>query len=303
MKIRLTAITDKGLERANNEDAFVLCPDLSHPDWSMSDTTSHLPLGRLGTLAVVADGMGGANAGDVASAMIIDFLKETITPDAVAPIVGNDAQIRQFLTDVTRRADERLKLHAFDHPETAGMGSTLVVCWLLPREGDPSVVDCHVAWCGDSRCYVYNPATGLRQLTKDHSYVQQLVDRGEITEAEAFNHPDSNLITRGLGDLDFDAVPDLSSHALQPGEWLLLCSDGLCGYCKDADILKAIGATYPDALATRRVLMQMALDAGGFDNITVAIASAIADDAAEPQCESTSSGGFLLRLKHFLLGD
>lgn len=306
MKIKLSAVTDRGKERENNEDAFVLCPDLKNPDWSVADTATHLPLGPYGTLAVVADGMGGANAGDVASALAIDFIKKSFVPDVLADVVKSDATVRQFLTDLVRQADDFIQTHAFDHPETAGMGTTLVVCWIVPAPGDaqPSAApQAYVAWCGDSRCYVFNPAKGLRPLTKDHSYVQQLIDSGQITEAEAFTHPDSNLITRGLGDLDFDAEPDMVCHALQTGDWLLLCSDGLCGYCTNDDIERTLRSHYPDASVSRDHLLQMALDAGGYDNITVAIASAIADDAAEPQQQPASGGGgFIQWLKSLFLG-
>ncbi|MBR5657418.1 MAG: serine/threonine-protein phosphatase [Prevotella sp.] len=289
MKIKLSAITDIGKEREHNEDAFVLCPDLSNPDWSLDETAVHLSLGPYGSLAVVADGMGGANAGDVASSMAIDAIKKHFTTHALGEVIKSDTAICQFLSDYVKDASESIQTHAFDHPETAGMGTTIVVCWILKQEDETKA---HIAWCGDSRCYLYNPKEGLRQLTKDHSYVQDLVDKGEITEEEAFNHPDGNLITRGLGDLDFDAQADFVSHTLQAGDWLLLCSDGLCGYCTNEAIANAVKGVYPDVTACRDRLLKVALDAGGYDNITIAIVSAIGDDEAEPK-KVANDGGFL----------
>ncbi len=292
MKIKLSAITDVGKEREHNEDAFVLCPDLSKPDWSVDDTAVHLPLGPYGSLAVVADGMGGANAGDVASAMTVDSIKKFFSAEQLAEVVKSDAAIRNFLSAFVTKTNEELQTYAFDHPETAGMGTTIVICWMLP-----SSPIAYIAWCGDSRCYVYNPNDGLRPLTKDHSYVQQLVDKGEITEEETFTHPDSNLITRGLGDVDCDALPDIVCYTPQSGDWLLLCSDGLCGYCTNEAIANVVKVDYPAITACRDHLLKMALDAGGYDNITIAIASVINDDDAEPD-ESANDGGFLKWLKN-----
>ena len=293
MKIHLSAITDIGKEREHNEDAFVLCPDLSNPDWSLDETSAHLSLGPYGSLAVVADGMGGANAGDVASSMAIDAIKKHFTANPLDEVIKSDTAICQFLSDYVKIASESIQTHAFDHPETAGMGTTIVVCWMLEQEG---ATKAHIAWCGDSRCYLYNPKEGLRQLTKDHSYVQQLVDSGEITEEEAFYHPDGNLITRGLGDLDSDAQADFVSHTMQAGDWLLLCSDGLCGYCTNNAIANAVKEYYPAVTACRDHLLKMALNAGGHDNITIAIASAIGDNDEEP-VRITNNKGFLKWLK------
>ena len=294
MKIKLSAITDVGKEREQNEDAFVLCPDLSKPDWSVDDTAVHLPLGPYGSLVVVADGMGGANAGDVASAMTIDSIKKFFSTEQLAEIVKSDAAIRNFLSAFVTKTNEELQSYAFDHPETAGMGTTIVICWILP-----SSPLAYIGWCGVSRCFVYNPNDGLHPLTKDHSYVQQLVDKGEITEEETFTHPDSNLITRGLGDVDCDALPDIVCYTPQPGDWLLLCSDGLCGYSTNDAIARVVASAYPDVTACRNLLLKLALDAGGYDNITIAIASAIGDNDAEP-VKIINNGNFLNWLKRLI---
>ena len=126
----------------------------------------------------MADGMGGTNAGEVASAVAIDSIGKTFTPEAVDKAASDDSKIRELLTTAIKDADKAINQHMVDHPETAGMGTTIVLCWVKDDKA-------YTAWCGDSRCYLYNDK-GLKPLTKDHSYVQELVDRGEITEEEAF---------------------------------------------------------------------------------------------------------------------
>ena len=202
MKINISATTDVGCNRENNEDAFAFCPDLSDPDWRQKHTGGYLPLGSQGALLIVADGMGGANAGEVASAVAIDSISRTFSPKAIENATNDDQKICELLTTAIKDADKAVNMHMIDHPETAGMGTTIVLCWV---KGDKA----YTAWCGDSRCYIYNDK-GLQPLTKDHSYVQELVDRGEITEEEAFTHPDNNVITRGLGE-----VPTLLRRSLR----------------------------------------------------------------------------------------
>ena len=227
MKLRIVAKTDIGKERDQNEDAFIICPDLSHPNWKLDK--AQVDLSPYGSLLVVADGMGGANAGEVASSLAIDVIRQFFSASEVASAIDSEKQIKAYLQSAIKSADATIKEHMTKHPETTGMGTTIVVCWILNDKA-------HIAWCGDSRCYMYNSKKGLKALTKDHSYVQELVDEGTITEKEAFSHPDSNLITRGLGDFDTDALADIVTYSIQPNDILLLCSDGLCGYCDNNTI-------------------------------------------------------------------
>ena len=155
--------------------------------------------------------------------------------------------------------------------ETAGMGTTIVICWLLEDIA-------YIAWCGDSRCYVFNKLQGLKALTKDHSYVQELVDQGKLSEEEAFTHPQNNIITRGLGDFDTEAVPDIITYTSLPGDMIMLCSDGLCGYCTDKAIEKTMKARHAQPRQCVTALLKIALEAGGGDNITVATALISNDD-------------------------
>ena len=151
-------------------------------------------------------------------------------------------------------------------PETLGMGTTIVICWLLK-----DLV--YVAWCGDSRCYIYNNESGLKALTTDHSWVQELVDRGDISEEEALHHPDNNIITRGLGDFDRNAIPDIITHPITSNDIILLCSDGLCGYCDNQTIESIVKEHQSNLNRCCNKLINTALKSGAEDNITIALAS------------------------------
>ncbi len=279
MKISISATTDVGRGRENNEDAFVFCPDLSNPQWHLSDTDGYIPLGPLGTLIIVADGMGGANAGEVASAVATQTIREVFTSAPLADIITSDDSIRQLLAHAIKKADEAINLKVFDSPDTAGMGTTIVVCWITPAKA-------YAAWCGDSRCYRYNDVEGLLPLTKDHSYVQELIDRGELTEEQAFTHPDNNIITRGLGDFDTLVAPDINVSAVSPSDVFLLCSDGLCGYCTNDQIAAILAEGHGNTRRCAQHLLQKALDVPGDDNICIVVASVL-DDAASPRSESS----------------
>ena len=276
MKIRIAAITDVGKERENNEDALIVCPSIASQDWQQQQTDSYSTIGHLGSLLIVADGMGGANAGEVASSLAINTIKDAFTVENATEALKSDEQLDQLLQNAIRHADEAIDDRIFQDPDTGGMGTTIVVCWIVNGKA-------HIAWCGDSRCYVYHPQRGLKRLTKDHSLVQEMVDKGEITEKEAFTHPDSNIITRGLGDFDARPTADIAHYDLQSSDTLMLCSDGLCGYCTDKDIEKTFDNHCTDVTVLRDELLRQALEAGGYDNICIALASVIGDDEEQPE--------------------
>ena len=276
MKIRIAAITDVGKERENNEDALMFCSSIASQDWQQLQTDGYSAIGQLGALLIVADGMGGANAGEVASALAIKAVRDAFTAENATEALQSDEQIEQLLQNAIRHADEAIDDRIFLDPETEGMGTTIVVCWITNDKA-------HIAWCGDSRCYVYHPQRGLTRLTKDHSLVQELVDKGEITETEAFTHPDSNIITRGLGDFDGRPTADIVHYDLLPSDTIMLCSDGLCGYCTDKDIEKTFDEHCADIANLRDELLREALEAGGYDNIGIALASVIGDDDEQPE--------------------
>ncbi len=265
IKFRIAAKTDVGCARSNNEDNFQAAADLSQPTMTWVNNQTY-DLGEKGALLVVADGMGGMNAGEVASAIAIETVREFFTPERITPeVLKSRFTIEKFMKDVVVEADRRIKSRSTS--ETRGMGTTIVMAWLLQGQ-------CYVCWCGDSRAYLYNPLNGLVQLSKDHSYVQALVDLGKITTEEAFDYPDNNVITRCLCDAHQKAEPDclLQPRQLCDGDLILLCSDGLNGMLRDNEISKLIKEGPDDVNQLTDALIDGALAAGGNDNVTVAVA-------------------------------
>ena len=265
LKLRIAAGTNVGLIRPNNEDNFVVCPDLSASVWTIPQVGDPADLGDLGALLVVADGMGGANAGEVASAIAIETIQQMFVPDEIATLVGDDKLIQEFMKEVVKTADLNIYRHSQSDTATEGMGTTVVMAWILGHRA-------YVCWCGDSRCYVFSPDKAtLERVSKDHSYVQELVDHGDLNPDYASDHPLSNIITRCLGDREKRAVPDTRIYELHHGDIVMLCSDGLCGLCKDSQIAEVM-AEYGDTPATLKdELISAALSAGGHDNVTVAL--------------------------------
>lgn len=290
MKIKIVAVTDTGKERTNNEDAYIICPDLSQQDWSHSETPTYISLNKYGSLLVVADGMGGANAGEVASSIATKSIRRAFSKDNVENAIKNNG-IEDLLYSCIKDADESINQKIYEDPDTSGMGTTIVVCWVIGNIA-------YIAWCGDSRCYVYNAFKGLKLLSKDHSLVQELIDKGEITEKEAFTHPDNNVITRGLGDVDSQSTPEIINYPLSPNDIVLLCSDGLCGYCTNRAIEKILEKNSIDIMKCRDELMKLALEAGGYDNICIALASIIGDYQSLP-LEPTLMQKFIIKLKRY----
>lgn len=272
VSFKLFAGTNKGL-RENNEDNFTVCPDLTKDEWIVPvDQQQAIPLGKRGCVMVVADGMGGQNAGEVASAIAINTVQEMLSPEHLpADVLEKPDSIKSFLKRVIVEADKRVKLHADEYPETFGLGSTIIIAWLLGQK-------VYIAWLGDSRAYSFLPEKGIGRLSKDHSYVQQLVDSGAITEEEAMNHPNSNIITRSLGDTSQKAKADVAEYEIENGEIILLCSDGLCGVCEDSMIDDIISAEQADLVQCKDALITAALNEGGSDNITIAMLQVLSDD-------------------------
>lgn len=265
IKFRIAAKTDVGCVRTNNEDNFQAAASLEEPTMRWVNNQSY-DLGPRGSLLVVADGMGGMNAGEVASAIAIDTVRDFFNPENLTPeVLKSRFTIEKFMKDVVVEADRRIKEQSTD--TTRGMGTTIVISWLL---GD----SCYVCWCGDSRAYIYNDDCGLFQISKDHSYVQSLVDAGEISEEDAFDFPNSNVITRCLCDAKQKAVPDclLTPQPLCNGDIILLCSDGLSGMLRDKEMEEIIRANKENMDTLSDALIDGALKAGGADNVTVAVA-------------------------------
>lgn len=263
---KMTAETNVGLVRTNNEDNFIVNPDLTQQDnWFVpADAEQVITLGEKGCVLVVADGMGGMNAGEVASEIAVASVKEAFSKFSEnSSIPADPDRIASFLKKTVVEADASIKKRLKEDPSTSGMGTTIVVAWVIRTTA-------HIVWCGDSRAYLFKPESGIIRLSKDHSYVQELVDSGKLDEELAFDHPNSNIITRSLGDTPSKPQPDYVCRELQKDDILLLCSDGLCGLCRDEEIGKVMTVS-EDMTVCRDNLIEAALNAGGYDNVTVAL--------------------------------
>ncbi len=231
--------TDIGLVRETNQDAFCFGSFDDNNCW-----------------AVVCDGMGGVSGGQVASKICVEKVAEGIKRGYREKMTVSSA--KNLLTSAISAANSAVFKEAQENYELKGMGTTVVAAIVL---GNIAVI----AHVGDSRAYILND--GIKSVTKDHSFVQLLIDSGRITEEEAKVHPDRNVITRAVGiehvvDVETDVV-DLNAK-----DTLLICTDGLNGYVEDVDILKTVNE-YGDSSAEK--LVETANNAGGRDNVTVVI--------------------------------
>lgn len=279
LRFKVAGMSDMGLVRTNNEDNFQIARDLSVEPMRWINNEACL-LTDAGALLVVADGMGGMNAGEVASQIAIDTVRDLFTPDRLKGISLQDSNaVNSYLTAAVAEADRRIKVTAATHPETHGMGTTIVIAWLIGGW-------LYVAWCGDSRAYVYNSVCGLRRLTKDHSYVQSLVDIGKLTDEQAFDYPQNNIITRCLSDSKSQAEAETlpAPYQVADGDIILLCTDGLSGMIRDRQTEEILRSQPPkDLTQTAKALIDGALRGGGADNVTVALLQVVSG-GIKPNC-------------------
>lgn len=283
VRFKLAAGTNVGLIRQNNEDNFVVCSDLSTSNWLIPQAGDYVDLGQYGILLVVADGMGGANAGEVASAIAVETIQSMFIPEQLEDAVVSDKSIQEFMKDVVKTADLNILHRSQEDSSTQGMGTTIVMAWIINDKA-------YVCWCGDSRCYVLNKRNGLFQLSKDHSYVQELVDKGDLSPDLMHDHPLSNVITRCLGDVENRANPETRIYQLHHGDIIMLCSDGLCGLCHNSEILDVMIKFHEDPTECKNELISLALSAGGYDNVTVALCTIeMEEEAADNDEEATNN--------------
>lgn len=265
--------------RPNNEDNYQVDENLADDRWGFT-ADKEISLGEKGALLVVCDGMGGMNAGEVASAIAVATIKEWFDKEKLTDkILESSASIQGYIVDAIQAADAAIKAEGKANPEHEGMGSTIVMAWLLGKK-------VYVGWCGDSRAYRYNPKTGLQRLSHDHSYVQELVDAGKLTEELAFDHPNNNIITRSLGDPRGKAQPDTKEYDLYNEDIIMLCSDGLCGCLRDNEIEDVINQHQTSMQECRDALWDADEAAGWHDNVTIALAQVISGGAAATEVSS-----------------
>ena len=225
-----SAITHTGLVRTNNEDSFVAKSSLG--------------------LWVVADGMGGQEAGEVASAIAATTIHKLVSK-------GN------ALADAIRRAHKAVQEASYHGVGSKGMGTTIVAA-----QADIQAYE--VAWVGDSRAYLWD-GQALTRLTRDHSLVQELLDAGAIRPDEADSHPQRHVITQSVGVSGYDEIRvDKIAGRWELGQWLMLCSDGLTSELSDTEIADLLATANSPREATQQ-LVTAALNSGGQDNITIEI--------------------------------
>jgi protein phosphatase len=252
MKIGRTAVvTDTGRRRMGNEDAYVFKPPFF----------------------AIADGMGGARAGEIAAGLAATVLEQGQVPHTADGIVG-------LIDEANRRIWER----SVQDPDTAGMGTTVTAALVDAEDG--KVVIGHV---GDSRAYLYRD-TRLEQLTTDHSLVVELVESGILTPEEAERHPQRSAITRAVGTEPTVEVDAFSVDG-KPGDLYLICSDGLTDMLTADEVEEVIEETQADPTRTARALVAAANDRGGEDNITVVLFEVVETDAVVEEPDRQSSDG------------
>lgn len=251
--------------RAQNQDNYWVCPNLDKiGDISSVGNDHDVELSAKGALLVVADGMGGMNSGEKASEFVIEGIKSRFA-NIPLEILSDDNAIITFIKNAIVESDKTIKAYAKDHKESEGMGSTIVLVWMLGEKA-------YCGWCGDSRIYCYNPQNSLVRLSHDHSYVQSLVDDGKITEDEAFDHPDGNIITRSLGDSGEAANPETKIYPIHRRDVFLLCSDGLCGLLNDTQIEEILADNCTSSEDALKALWAKGQQEGWSDNATIEIA-------------------------------
>ncbi len=236
MQIQAAGKTDRGYVRSNNEDGLLMD-------------------GELGIFAV-ADGMGGHKAGEIASRVTLEALRDTMARE------GREASPNRTLTRALQTAGLRIFSSTEQDPELRGMGTTLTA--MLVSGNQATLV--HV---GDSRCYRWRGGR-LEQITEDHSWVWEQRKAGLISDADVFTHPMRNVITRSVGH-GGESNPDILTIDLAAGDLFVLCTDGLCGYVSDERIAGAVAAAGANPQAVVDGLIAIALEQGGEDNVTVVV--------------------------------
>lgn len=231
--------TDKGLKRETNQDGFFAAE-----------------LAENIAFAIVCDGMGGANAGNIASETAIKTISDYVLHSFRVNM--DNIAIGKLLKNALESANIEIYDMALKNKDLKGMGTTAVVALL---NGDQAVI----AHVGDSRAYIAGDE--LVSLTRDHSIVQSLIESGKITAEDAKVHPRKNVITRALG-AEESVMPEIGEFTLKDNECILLCSDGLWGYVPENDILNTLSSETNDVAEK---LITLANDGGGGDNITVVI--------------------------------
>lgn len=282
MIVELHAKSDVGRVRRGNEDNFLVLDLSNQRTWIGSDGNavptefSRFDLGQKGAVLVVSDGMGGALAGDVASRMAVDSVHEMLVGSDTGQGCEDDAPLVDCLKHATIYANLAIHRKSLEDARCSGMGATFTGAAI--KDADLDLVQ-----VGDSRAYIIRKGQ-IRLATKDQSLVQQLVDVGQISEAEAETHMFRNVILQALG-AQSEVNPATGRIRLRRGDIVLLCSDGLSGKLRAEDIQRIVTGNESNLSAACDELIQEANNRGGEDNITVILARFDGDDLEEPTSE------------------
>ncbi len=244
--MKSSSATNVGRKRKINQDSIF---------------ASDKPVGNLPNLYIVADGMGGHNAGDFASRYTVNTVKEYIAG-------STERNPIKLINEAIQLANKGIIREANEHPEMFGMGTTIVVTTIIGEYA-------YTANVGDSRLYLFD-GSGLRQITKDHSLVEEMVRLGELTEEDARIHPDRHIITRAVGATD-EVNVDFFDYEMPPDSMILMCSDGLSNMVEDDEIRRIIAKPAPLFDKTQELIFE-ANEHGGKDNIAVIIVQPDADE-------------------------
>jgi serine/threonine protein phosphatase PrpC len=254
-EIIIAARTHVGKVRGHNEDDFLVCRSLDSGEWFFDGNS--VKVGNKGSLFAVADGMGGENAGEIASRIAMETLQRHFSQ--LDDREYSDRQACDLLEKIILSANDAVIQNAASNIEHARMGTTIVIAWLQTNR-------VHIAWIGDSRCYLLRNQN-LILVTDDHSPVWEMVRKGKLSVEEAHSHPDKNLISQHLGQKNDPLKPDTKTLILEPGDTLLVCSDGLNGMLTDKQIESNLNRNNNLNFACEQ-LVEAANIAGGYDNIT-----------------------------------
>lgn len=281
---------DPGAPMCGNEDNFYVDDDLS------DDVTKHvvadeiMDMNDFGIVMAVCDGMGGMNAGEVASAIAVETIHDYFSPKNISLDIARNSKGRKaYLEKLVVEADKRIKDDSKRNRKHEGMGSTIIIAWIVDDE-------LTLTWCGDSRAYRFNPSSGISMLSEDHSYVQDLVKKGLLTYDDTFDHPNGNIVTRSLGDPSQRAKPETREFKLYEGDIILLCSDGLNGVLRDRktrdgegnyysgeNIEDIIRANTSSMVQCKNELWEAAERADWYDNVTILLCQIVKGPAAPEQ--------------------
>lgn len=254
------ACSDLGRQRRTNEDSFFVA-NLSRGTGTEDDGTIRFSSGSQGCLFAVADGMGGAAAGGVASRICLETLLDEVVTMVQEARNLDSRDVERILIDAIGRANRRVFDLSHSRQEYGGMGTTLTAVFELTG-------NLVIGQVGDSRAYLIREK-GIRQLTRDQSLVGEMLDRGEITEREAREHPDRSVLLQALG-VRSSVELSVKRATVHPGDFLLLCSDGLHGQMSADEICEIVLGSGSTAKACME-LIRLANGRGGPDNITSVI--------------------------------